>query len=163
MNSPRELLEIRTILQEESNITKVVDPWGGSYMMESLTESLYLEAKKILEEVEKAGGMAKYIETGAPKLNIEKSAARRQAGIDSGKEVIVGVNKYKLQEEEEVETLEIDNHKVRNSQLDRLEKLKSDRNPSNVKSALEKLESSAKTGEEIYFNYLLKRLKQGVP
>ena len=68
------------ILQEESNITKVVDPWGGSYMMESLTESLYLEAKKILEEVEKAGGMAKYIETGAPKLNIEKSAARRQAG-----------------------------------------------------------------------------------
>lgn len=135
------------ILQEESNITKVVDPWGGSYMMESLTESLYLEAKKILEEVEKAGGMAKYIETGAPKLNIEKSAARRQAGIDSGAEVIVGVNKYKLQEEEEVETLEIDNHKVRNAQLERLERLKNDRTPSEVKSALEKLENSAKTGE----------------
>ena len=136
------------ILQEETNITKVVDPWGGSYFMESLTESIYQEAKLIVDEVTKAGGMAKYIETGAPKLNIEKSAARRQANIDSGNEVIVGVNKYKMEKEDEVETLEIDNHKVRTSQLERLQNLKNKRDSQLVQQCLENLEKAAKDNNE---------------
>ena len=135
------------ILQEESNITKVVDPWGGSYMMESLTEDMYQKAKNIVEEVSKEGGMAKYIETGKPKLNIEKSAARRQADIDSGKEVIVGVNKYKVENEEEFETLEIDNHQVRNSQIARLKKIKATRNQKEVDECLSAIENAAKTNE----------------
>jgi methylmalonyl-CoA mutase len=137
----------QVILQEESNITKVVDPWGGSYMMESLTEDMYNEAKKIIDEISQEGGMAKYIETGKPKLNIEKSAARRQADIDSGKEVIVGVNKYKIENEQEVETLEIDNQKVRTSQIKGLQKIKKSRNQDNVKKCLQALESAAKNNK----------------
>ena len=131
------------ILQEETNITKVVDPWGGSYMMESLTEEMYQEAKKIVDEVTSEGGMSKYIETGKPKLNIEKSAARRQADIDSGKEVIVGVNKYKVRSEEDVETLEIDNHKVRTAQIRRLKTIKEQRDDEVVRECLEKIEKAA--------------------
>ena len=131
------------ILQEETNITKVVDPWGGSYMMESLTEEMYQEAKKIVDEVTSEGGMSKYIETGKPKLNIEKSAARRQADIDSGKEVIVGVNKYKVRSEEDVETLEIDNHKVRTAQIRRLKTIKEQRDDEVVRECLEKIKKAA--------------------
>ena len=133
------------ILQEETNITKVVDPWGGSYMMETLTEEIYQEAKKIIIEVSNEGGMSKYIETGKPKLNIEKSAARRQADIDSGKEVIVGVNKYKIENEEIVETLEIDNHKVRIAQINRLQEIKSTRDDSLVQKCLNAIEEAAKS------------------
>ena len=135
------------ILQEESNITKVVDPWGGSYMMESLTEDMYNEAKKIVDEVSAEGGMSKYIETGKPKLNIEKSAARRQANIDSGKEVIVGVNKYKVENEEEVETLEIDNLKVRTAQIKRIKTIREKRNSDEVKTCLKNIEDAAKTNK----------------
>jgi len=133
------------ILQEESNITKVVDPWGGSYMMESLTEEIYQEAKKIIKEVSDEGGMSKYIETGKPKLNIEKSAARRQADIDSGKEVIVGVNKYKVENEEDVDILEIDNHKVRISQINRLAEIKSRRDENEVSKCLKDLEEASRS------------------
>ena len=94
------------ILQEETNITKVVDPWGGSYMMETLTNDIYYAAKKEIEEIDKIGGMAKAIEKGIPKLNIEKSAARRQAKIDSAEEVIVGVNKYKSENNDPIDILE---------------------------------------------------------
>ena len=134
------------ILQEESNITKVIDPWGGSYFMESLTEEMYQEAKKIVDEVSAEGGMSSYIETGKPKLNIEKSAARRQADIDSGKEVIVGVNKYSIvNEDSEFETLEVDNYAVRTKQIQRLEELKEQRNNQKVKECLEELEKASRT------------------
>lgn len=106
------------ILQEEAYIPKVADPWGGSYMMESLTNNLYEEALKIIEEVETMGGMAKAVESGMPKLKIEESAARRQGRIDSGAEVIVGVNKYVVKgDDSKVQVLSIDNSNVRNSQV----------------------------------------------
>ncbi|MET0377560.1 MAG: methylmalonyl-CoA mutase, partial [Spongiibacteraceae bacterium] len=108
------------IIQEETGITKVVDPWGGSYFMESLTQQLADRAWGLIEEIEAAGGMAKAIETGLPKLKIEESAARKQARIDRGEDVIVGVNKYKLDTEDDVDILEIDNNKVRESQIQRL-------------------------------------------
>src|SRR5690242_14528852 len=108
------------IIQEETGITKVVDPWGGSYFMESLTQELADKAWEIIEEVEQRGGMAKAIETGMPKLRIEESAAKKQARIDRGEDVIVGVNKYRLAKEDPVEILEIDNNAVRDSQIKRL-------------------------------------------
>ncbi len=135
------------IIQEETHITNVVDPWGGSYMMESLTQEMIDKAQAILDEVEKAGGMAKAIETGIPKLNIEKSAAIKQARIDKGQDVIVGVNKYRLKEEDAIETLEIDNHKVRDSQLARLETLRNNRNDEAVMQALEDLTEYARSGK----------------
>jgi len=135
------------ILQEETNITKVVDPWGGSYMMESLTDAVSEEATKIIEEIESSGGMSKAIEKGIPKLNIEKAAAFRQANIDTGKEVIVGVNKYKSDVEDEVELLEIDNAAVRKYQIKRLEQLKRDRNSKKVQQCLRDLTEYAKSGE----------------
>lgn len=107
------------ILQEEAMIPKVADPWGGSYMMESLTNEVAEAAKKIIFEIEEMGGMAKAVVSGMPKMKIEESAARRQARIDSGKEVIVGVNKYKLSKEERVDVLSIDNTAVRSKQVNR--------------------------------------------
>merc|ERR1711884_207 len=112
------------ILQEETGITKVIDPWAGSYMMENLTEEVYQEAKRIVEEVEQMGGMAKAVASGFPKLKIEECAARRQANIDSGKEVIVGVNKYRLAKEDDIEVRSIDNQEVRESQLRRLQSVR---------------------------------------
>ena len=100
------------ILQQETGITKVIDPWAGSYMMESLTDQIYEEAKRVVEEIEAMGGMAKAIVQGIPKLKIEECAAKKQARIDSGKDVIVGVNAYKLAQEEEINVLSIDNTKV---------------------------------------------------
>ncbi len=135
------------ILQEESNITKVIDPWGGSYMMESLTNDIADKAWEIISEVEILGGMAKAIETGAPKLNIERSAAKKQARIDKGLDTIVGVNKYRLQQEDSVDILEIDNHKVREAQLKRLEHLRTNRDDDKVMQALEDLTHYARTGE----------------
>lgn len=135
------------VLQEETQISKVVDPWGGSYMMESLTQQIADQAWEIILEVEKAGGMSKAIETGTPKLNIERAAAAKQARIDRGLDVIVGVNKYQLKKEDQIDILEIDNEKVRKSQLLRLDKLRTSRDDEKVMSALEELSDYARTGK----------------
>ena len=135
------------ILQEETQITNVIDPWGGSYMMESLTQNMIDKAWELIQEVDALGGMAKAIETGLPKLNIEKSAAIKQARIDKGLDVIVGLNKYKLDKEDDVETLEIDNEKVRSAQLNRLQHLRNNRDNEAVMQALEDLTEYAKTGK----------------
>jgi methylmalonyl-CoA mutase len=135
------------IIQEETGITKVVDPWGGSYMMESLTQDIADKAWQLIEEVEQQGGMAKAIETGMPKLKIEESAARKQARIDRGEDVIVGVNKYTLSEEEDVEILEIDNEKVRQSQVERLANIRGQRDESAIESLLEEIYVAADSGQ----------------
>ncbi|TNE54539.1 MAG: methylmalonyl-CoA mutase [Bacteroidetes bacterium] len=133
-------------LQEETGITDIIDPLGGSYYVESLTAELVEEAWKLIEEVESLGGMAKAIATGIPKMRIEEAAARKQARIDSGKDVIVGVNRYQLQEEEPIDTLEVDNTKVRLEQIERLNELRSGRDESKVREALAKLEEIAQSG-----------------
>merc|ERR1719443_2351664 len=135
------------ILQEETGITKVIDPWAGSYMMENLTEEVYQEAKRIVEEVEQMGGMAKAVASGWPKLKIEECAARRQANIDSGKEAIVGVNKYKLAKEDEIEVRSIDNAEVRESQLRRLQEMKNSRDQAAAEKCLEDIEKCSSSGE----------------
>jgi len=137
------------ILQEESQICKTVDPLAGSYYIESLTHALINEASKILKEIDELGGMTKAIETGMPKLRIEESAAKRQALIDNKEYVIVGVNKYVIPEEEDepVEVLDIDNTAVRKKQIERLKKIKSQRDNKKVEKALEKLTKAARTGE----------------
>ena len=135
------------IIQEETGITQVVDPWGGSYMMESLTQQMADKAWALIEEIEEKGGMAKAIEEGLPKLRIEESAARKQARIDRGEDVIVGVNKHQLNEEADLDILEVDNVAVRDSQIERLTKIKASRDSAAVKSALETITLSAKTGE----------------
>lgn len=134
-------------LQEETNIHRVVDPWGGSYYVESLTHSLAHRAWELIEEVEKLGGIAKAIETGIPKMRIEEAAARKQAKIDSGKDVIVGVNRYKAVEEKPLNILDIDNTAVRESQIRRLQELKKNRNNSDVNYALEAITKCAEGGE----------------
>ena len=135
------------ILQEESGISKVVDPWGGSYFMESLTQSVAAEARKLLKEIEELGGMTKAILQGMPKLRIEECATRRQARIERGDDVIVGVNKYQLAEHEEIEVREIDNAAVRDAQVARLERLRASRDQGAVDSALKALEAVARQGE----------------
>ncbi len=134
-------------LQEETNITKVIDPWGGSYYVEKLTEELVNKAWALIEEVEQLGGMAKAIETGVPKMRIEEAAARKQARIDSGRDVIVGVNRYQITEESTIEILEVDNTKVRLGQIERLNKLKAERNSTDVTAALNALTEAAKNGK----------------
>ncbi|MCW3077087.1 MAG: mcmA [Bacteroidetes bacterium] len=134
-------------LQQETNICRVVDPWAGSYYVESLTNELAHKAWALIEEVEKLGGMAAAIETGIPKMRIEEAAARKQARIDSGKDIIVGVNAFKTDEKTEIEILDVDNAKVRSQQLERLKKLKAERNTSEVENALNALEEAAKTGK----------------
>lgn len=134
-------------LQQETGITRVIDPWGGSYYIERLTHELMHAAWKLIEEVEELGGMTKAIEAGVPKMRIEEAAARRQAEIDSGNEVIVGVNAYRSAEQPDIPVLAIDDAVVRNSQIARLEKLKSDRNPDAVRHALDALEQCAASGE----------------
>ena len=135
------------IIQEETGITKVVDPWGGSYMMENLTQEIADKAWELIEEVEAAGGMAKAIETGMPKLRIEEAAARKQARIDRGEDVIVGVNKYRVDKEDNVQILEIDNDAVRESQLARLASIRSSRDEAAVESILEDIYQSAVSGK----------------
>jgi len=135
------------IIQEETGITKVVDPWGGSYMMESLTKEIADKAWALVEEIEEKGGMAKAIEAGIPKLRIEESAAKKQARIDRGEDVIVGVNKYVLAEEDELDILEVDNLAVRSSQIKRLEEIRASRDNDAVKAALAAITEAAKTGK----------------
>jgi len=142
------------IIQEETGITQVVDPWGGSYMMEKLTDDLYNEAKKIIEEVEELGGMTKAINSGMPKLRIEESATRKQARIDSGLETIVGVNKYRLDKEDDIEILKIDNSKVRVQQIKRLHDTKAKRNEQKVQQALNALTEAAKQASSNETNLL---------
>jgi len=131
-------------LQSETNITKTVDPWGGSYYVEYLTDALAKKAWDLIEEVEELGGMTKAIEEGIPKMRIEEAAAKKQARIDSGKDIIVGVNQYRLEEEELMQILEVDNAEVRRQQVDRLEKVKKERDSKAVLKALEALTTAAK-------------------
>jgi methylmalonyl-CoA mutase len=134
------------IIQEETHITNVVDPWAGSYMMEKLTQDMADKAWAIIEEVEAMGGMVKAVDSGWAKLKIEASAAEKQARIDSGKDVIVGVNKYKLKTEDAIETLDIDNHAVRENQVRRLGQLRAARDPKATQAALDALTACAETG-----------------
>lgn len=134
-------------LQEETNITKAVDPWAGSYYVEKLTAELVEKAWMHIQEVESMGGMAKAIETGLPKMRIEEAAARKQARIDSNKDVIVGVNKYRLEKEDPIDILDIDNTAVRLSQIERLKVLRANRNEADVQAALDAITHSCETGE----------------
>src|SRR3989339_1391617 len=134
-------------LQEETQITKSLDPWAGSYYVESLTHEIAQRAWKLIEEVEELGGMSKAVETGIPKMRIEEAAARAQAKIDSGAQIIVGVNKYRLEKEDPLEILEVDNTAVRESQLKRLAELKANRDEQEVQNILSAITKCAETGE----------------
>ncbi len=134
-------------LQEETQINRTVDPWAGSYYVESLTNEIAEKAWKLIEEVEELGGMTKAIEAGIPKLRIEEAAARKQARIDGGTDVIVGVNQFQLEKEDPLQILDVDNQKVRKGQIALLERIKANRNTEKVTEALKKLTQCAKTGE----------------
>lgn len=134
-------------IQEETQITKAVDPWAGSYYVEYLTQEIAKKAWKLIEEVEELGGMAKAIETGVPKMRIEEASARKQARLDSGQDILVGVNKFQTKEKSNIEILDIDNTVVRDSQLERLKKLKANRNQKLVDANIAALTECAKTGE----------------
>ncbi len=134
-------------LQEETKITKTVDPWAGSYYVESLTNEIAQNAWKLIEEVEKLGGMTKAIEAGIPKLRIEEAATRKQARIDSGQDIIVGINKYRLEKEDPLHILDVDNEMVRKQQVEQLQQIKATRDSNKVKEKLEKLVETAKTGQ----------------
>ena len=134
-------------LQDETYITKVIDPWGGSYYVEALTDALLQKGWEHILEVESYGGMTKAIKAGIPKMRIEEASARRQARIDSGRETIVGVNKHRLDKEDPIEILEVDNTAVRLSQIKRLQSVKQNRNDEDVKKALDALTKCAETGE----------------
>ena len=133
-------------IQEETYITKEIDPWAGSYYVEALTNEIAHKAWEHIQEIEKLGGMAKAIETGIPKMRIEEAAARTQARIDSGKQTIVGVNKYRLEKEAPIDILEIDNTEVRKEQIERLEQLKANRDEAAVQKALDDITECVKTG-----------------
>jgi methylmalonyl-CoA mutase len=152
-------------LQEETGITRAIDPWAGSYYVEYLTDRIARRAWELIEEVEELGGMSKAIETGVPKMRIEEAAARKQARIDSGREIIVGVNKYRLDKEDPIDTLEVDNEKVRLSQIERLNRLKKERNNEDVQSALSAITECAETGDgnllELAVNAARKRASLG--
>ena len=135
------------VLQEETDLTEAVDPWAGSYYIEKLTAQIARRAWKLIQEVEDEGGMTQAIEKGIPKLRIEEVAARRQARIDTGEDTIVGVNRFRLDKEEPIETLEVDNQAVRRKQIERLEKVRADRNEAAVQSALEAVRKCAESGE----------------
>jgi methylmalonyl-CoA mutase len=134
-------------IQEETNVCRTVDPWAGSYYVESLTHELAHKAWKLIQEVEKLGGMAKAIETGIPKMRIEEAAARKQGRIDSNKDTIVGVNKYRLEKQDPIEILEIDNTAVRESQIRRLEMLRANRNDDDVRAALNAITRASESGK----------------
>ena len=134
-------------LQEETNICRVVDPWAGSYYVETLTHELAHRAWAHIQEVEKLGGMAKAIESGVPKMRIEEASARKQSRIDSNVDTIVGINKYRLDHEDPIETLEVDNTAVRKAQIERLAKLRAERDNAAVEAALDRLTECARTGE----------------
>ncbi len=134
-------------LQEETKITKTVDPWAGSYYVESLTNEIAQNAWKLIEEVEELGGMTKAIEAGIPKLRIEEAAARKQARIDSGQDIIVGINKYRLEKEDPLHILDVDNEMVRKQQVEQLIQIKATRDSNKVNEKLEQLVQTAKTGK----------------
>lgn len=135
------------IIQEETGIPFVADPWAGSYMMETLTKELKEEARKIIDEIEELGGMTKAINTGLPKMRIEESAARRQAKIDSGAETIVGVNKYRLPtQDQNFDVLKIDNTEVRRKQIERINNIEKTRDEKACQNALLRLEEAARNG-----------------
>ncbi len=134
-------------IQEETNVCRVVDPWAGSYYVESLTKEIAERAWAHIMEIEEMGGMAKAIETGLPKMRIEEAAARKQAKIDSGTETIVGINKYRLEHEDSIDTLEVDNTAVRESQIKRLKELRANRNEADVQRCLDAITESVKTGK----------------
>lgn len=152
-------------LQEETNICKAIDPWAGSYYVESLTHKLAHQAWELIEEVEKHGGMAKAIDTGLPKMRIEEAAARKQARIDSGDDIIVGINKYKPEKERPLDTLEVDNTAVRENQISRLNELKANRNNNEVEEALKAITDACKSGVgnllELAINAARKRASLG--
>lgn len=134
-------------IQQETEICRAVDPWAGSYYVESLTQELYTKAWALIEEVEKLGGMSKAVETGVPKMRIEEAAARTQGRIDSGAQGIIGVNKYRLEKEDPIDILEIDNTAVRLAQIERLNKLRAERNEGECQAALEDLSKAVEIGE----------------
>jgi len=134
-------------LQEETGICRSVDPWAGSYYVEALTHEIAHHAWKLIEEVEELGGMSKAVETGIPKMRIEEAAARKQAHIDSSQDTILGVNKYRLDKEDPIETLDVDNSKVRLSQIERLKKLRAERDEAKCQAALEAITRCVETGE----------------
>jgi methylmalonyl-CoA mutase len=134
-------------LQEETDICRAVDPWAGSYYVESLTHEIAQKAWEHIEEIEKLGGMTRAIETGLPKMRIEEAAARKQARIDSGKDIIVGLNKYRLEKEDPIDILEVDNPAVRRSQIARLKKLRANRNNEEVAAALKAITEAARSGK----------------
>jgi methylmalonyl-CoA mutase len=134
-------------IQDETHVTKAIDPWAGSYYVESLTHDIAHKAWKHIQEIESLGGMAKAIETGVPKMRIEEAAARKQAKIDSGRDIIVGINKYRLEKEDPIEILDVDNTAVRLSQIKRLEKLKAERNTEEVQKALDAITQACESGK----------------
>ncbi len=134
-------------LQQETEICRSIDPWAGSYYVESLTHEIARKAWKLIQEVEEMGGMAKAIETGLPKMRIEEAAARKQARIDAKKEIIVGVNKYRPEQEDPLEILEVDNTVVRQSQIERLKKLRAERNNKKVRQSLDAITEACRTGK----------------
>ena len=134
-------------IQDETKVCKVIDPWGGSYYVEALTQQLIRRGWSLIQEVEELGGMAKAIETGLPKMRIEEAAARRQARIDSGNEKIIGLNEFRLDHEDPLDVLDVDNSAVRAAQIARLEKLRANRNQADVDQALEAITNSMETGE----------------
>jgi methylmalonyl-CoA mutase len=133
-------------LQQESGTTRIIDPWGGSYYVERLTRDLAAKAWSHIQEVEELGGMAKAIEAGVPKLRIEEASAKTQARIDAGKQAVIGVNKYKPTDEDRIEILKVDNSNVRRLQIDKLARLKSERNQTDVEAALAAITRSAGEG-----------------
>ncbi|MBF0352335.1 MAG: methylmalonyl-CoA mutase [SAR324 cluster bacterium] len=145
--SARVARNTQLIIQEEAGIRHVIDPFAGSYFMESLTNSLIKAAQEVMKEVETLGGMTKAVESGVPKMRIEESAARRQARIDQGSEVIVGVNKYRLEKEDPLETLEVDNSAVRESQIARLKQIRASRDEARVQASLQALSRCAESGD----------------
>ncbi len=146
-------------LQQETNITKTVDPWAGSYHLEKLTEDIANKAWKLIEEVDELGGMTKAIEKGIPKMRIEEAAAIKQARIDSGQDVIVGVNKYQLKEEDPLHILEVDNEAVRQSQIDRLNEIKAKRDNAAVAKSLDNLTACAKSNQGNLLDLAVKAAK----
>jgi methylmalonyl-CoA mutase len=146
-NTARIARNTQLVLQEETGIPAVIDPWGGSYFMESLTASMAAEARRIIAEVEQLGGMTRAIVAGMPKLRIEECAARRQARVDRGDDVIVGVNKYRLASEDEIDVLDVDNAAVRQAQIARLEKIRGRRDAAAVEGALARLKEIARSGQ----------------
>ncbi len=157
--SSRVARNTQLIIQEETHITNVVDPWAGSYMMEKLTQDMADKAWGIIEEIEAMGGMTKAVESGWAKMQIETCAADKQARIDSGKDVIVGVNKYKLAKQDAIDILDIDNHAVRDSQIARLKNIRASRDTAAVLAALEALTAAAESGNGNLLDLTVKAMR----